>query len=168
MELELRKNLLSDADANPVFSVGLNAAYTYTNQDLKDIPAGEENTFGTSFDRDSDRLEGASPFIMNADLNYSPVFENYKPRATLVFSYFSDRIFSLGAGSLGNIVERAIPTLDFVLRNDIGEHFEVNLSAKNLLDPNISLIRENTGIGDVTIREYKMGLNLGVTLAYKF
>jgi len=168
LELELRKNLLSDADANPVFSVGLNAAYTYTNQDLKDIPAGEENTFGTSFDRDSDRLEGASPFIMNADLNYSPVFENYRPRATLVFSYFSDRIFSLGAGSLGNIVERAIPTLDFVLRNDIGEHFEVNLSAKNLLDPNISLVRENTGIGDVTIREYKMGVNLGVTLAYKF
>lgn len=168
LELEMRKNLLSDADQNPVVSLGLNAAYTNTNQDLKDIPAGEDNTFGTSFDRDSDRLEGASPFIINTDLNYSPVFGNYEPKATLAFSYFSDRIFSLGAGSLGNIVEKAVPMLNFVLRNEIGEHFEVNFSAKNLLNPNISLVRENTGIGDVTIREYKMGVNLGLTLAYKF
>jgi len=168
LELEVRKNLWSDSDDNPVLSVGLNAAYTYTNQDLKDIPAGEDNTFGTSFDRDSDQLEGASPFIINTDLNYSPVFGEYKPKATLVFSYFADRIFSLGAGSLGNIVERAVPTLDFVLRNEIGEHFEVNFSAKNLLNPNISLVRENTGIGDVTIREYTIGVNLGLTLAYKF
>lgn len=168
VELEVRKNLLSDSDDNPVLSVGLNAAYTHTKQDLKDIPAGEDNTFGTTFDRDSDELEGASPFIINTDLNYSPVFGDYKPKATLVFSYFSDRIFSLGAGSLGNIVERSVPTLDFVLRNEIGEHFEVNLSAKNLLNPDVSFVRENTGIGDVTIREYNLGVNLGLTLAYKF
>jgi TonB-dependent receptor len=168
VELEVRKNLLSDGNDNAIVSMGLNAAYTHTKQDLKDIPAGEKNTFGTTFDRESDRLEGASPFIMNADLNYSPVFGDYRPKATLVFSYFSDRIFSLGAGSLGNIVERSVPSLDFVLRNEIGEHFEVNFSAKNLLNPDVSFVRENTGIGDVIIREYNLGVNLGVTLAYKF
>lgn len=168
LELEVRKNLLSDADDNPILSMGLNAAYTHTEQDLKDIPAGAQNTFGTTFDRNSDQLEGASPFIINTDLNYSPVFGNYQPKATLVFSYFSDRIFSLGAGSLGNIVERAVPTLDFVLRNEIGENLEVIFSAKNLLNPDISLVRENTGIGDVIIREYNLGVNLGISLAYKF
>ena len=168
LELELRKDLMRDAEDNALLSFGLNAAYTHTNQDLKDIPAGSQNTFGTSFDRDSDELEGASPFIINTDLNFSPVFGNYKPKATVVFSYFSDRIFSLGAGSLGNIVERAVPTLNFVWQNQIGEHLEVNLSAKNLLNPTISQVRENTGIGDVTIREYNLGVNLGLTLAYKF
>lgn len=168
VELEFRKNLLTDADDNAVLSLGLNAAYTHTSQDLKDIPAGDQNTFGTSFDRTSDELEGASPFIINTDLNYSPVFGNYKPKATLAFSYFSDRIFSLGAGSLGNIVERAVPTLDFVWQNAIGEHLEVNLSAKNLLNPDISFVREGTGIGDITIREYNLGLNLGLSVAYKF
>ena len=167
-ELEVRKNLLFDSDDFPVLSLGLNAAYTYTNQDLKDVPAGDRNTFGTSFDRDSDQLEGASPFIINTDLNYSPDFGNWQPKATVVFSYFSDRIFSLGAGSLGNIVERAVPTLDFVLRNEIGEHFEINFSAKNLLNPDVSLVRENTGIGDVIIRQYNLGVNLGLTFAYKF
>ena len=55
-----------------------------------------------------------------------------------------------------------------VWQNQIGEHLEVNLSAKNLLNPTVSLVRENTGIGDVTIREYTLGVNLGLTLAYKF
>ncbi|WP_255443970.1 TonB-dependent receptor [Robiginitalea sp. SC105] len=167
-EVEFRKTILSDAEENSVLSAGVNAAYNYTSQDLQDIPAGERNTFGTSFDRDSDELEGASPFVINSDLNFSPVFGNYRPKATLVFSYFSDRIFSLGAGSLGNIVEKAVPTLDFVWQNEIGEHLEVNLSAKNLLNPDISFVRENIGIGDVIIRQYNWGVNLGLTLAYKF
>ncbi len=168
VEMEFRKNLLSNANGIGVLSMGLNAAYTYTKQDLKDIPAGDRFTFGTSFDRDSDELEGASPFIINTDINYSPEFKNYRPKATLVFSYFSDRIYSLGAGSLGNIVEKAVPTLNFVWKNEIGEHFEANLNARNLLDPKVSLIRENTGIGDIIIREYTLGVNVGLTLKYKF
>ncbi len=168
VELEARKNLLSDSDDNPVLSFGLNAAYNYTTQDLKDIPAGTDNTFGTSFDRESDELEGASPFIINTDLNYSPVFGNYKPKATVVFSYFADRIFSLGAGSLGNIVEKSVPTLNFIWRNEIGEHFEANASVMNILNPNVSFVRENTGVGDIIIREYNLGVNFGLTLKYKF
>ncbi len=105
---------------------------------------------------------------MNADLNFSPAFGKYRPKATVVYSYFSDRIFSLGAGSLGNIVEKSVPTLNFVWRNAFGEHFEANLNASNLLNPDVSLVRENTGIGDVVIREYKLGVNLGLTLKYKF
>lgn len=169
IELEVRKNLLTDAEDNPIVSFGLNAAYIDTKQDLVDIPAGSENTFGTSFDRNEDQLEGASPFVINTDINYSPTnFGSYRPKATLVFSYFSDRIFSLGAGSLGNIVEKAVPTLDFVWRNSFGENFEANLSAKNILNPDVSFIRENTGIGDVIIREYNLGVNLGLSLKYKF
>jgi TonB-dependent receptor len=169
VELEARKNLLTDADENSILSFGLNAAYINTDQDLRDIPAGVENTFGTSFDRSSSELEGASPFVINTDLNYSPTsFGTYKPKATLVFSYFSDRIFSLGAGSLGNIVEKGVPSLNFIWRNAFGEHFEANLSAKNLLDPNIAFVREGTGIGDITIREYNLGVNVGLTLKYKF
>lgn len=169
VELELRKNLLVDSDENAVLSFGLNAAYINTQQDLRDIPAGAENTFGTVFDRSSDELEGASPYVVNTDLNYSPTsFGSYSPKATLIFSYFSDRIFSLGAGSLGNIVEKAVPTLDFVWRNSFGEHFEANFSAKNILDPDISFVRKNTGVGDVTIREYNLGVNVGLTLKYKF
>ena len=65
-------------------------------------------------------------------------------------------------------MENAVPTLNFVWRNPIGEHFEANLSAMNLLDPDITLTREGTGSGDIVIREYNLGVNIGLTLKYKF
>lgn len=182
-EIEFRKNILLDSDDNTLFSVGGNFAYNNTNQDLKDVNTSDGFTFGTSFgSRTESELQGASEFIANADINYSPTFGNYKPKATMTFSYFSDRIFALGSGDLGNMVEKSVPTLNLVWRNSFGEHFEANLSLGNLLNPNVTLIRENTGSannvllepfglvnssGDVLLLEYKRGINVGLTLKYK-
>lgn len=182
-EVEFRKNLFIDEDDNAIFSVGGNFAYNNTNQDLKPVLTSEGFIFGTNFgDRTEDQLEGASKFIANADINYTPTFGNYKPKATVVFSYFSDRIYALGSGNLGNMIEKAVPTLNFVWRNTFGDHFEANLSVRNILNPNVTLIRENTGAqnsvfltdfnlvnadGDVILREFKRGVNVGLTLKYK-
>ena len=182
VEVEVRKNILKDSKENAVLSVGANAAYTYTEQDLKTVSSSDGFTFGTSFsDRTSEELEGASPVIVNADISYSPEFGKYKPAATAAFSYFSDRIYAIGSGNLGNMIEKGVPSLNFVWRNTFGDHFEANLSATNLLNPDISLFRENTGVedtnplvqgfvkdGDVILREYKRGVNVGLTLKYKF
>ncbi|MCW5518963.1 carboxypeptidase-like regulatory domain-containing protein [Aureitalea sp. L0-47] len=165
VELEVRKNLLKDSDDNQVLSAGFNATYMHTEQDLKE----STGIFTTTFDRDTEELQGASPIILNADLNYSPEFENYKPVANLVFSYFSDRIDAIGAGQLGNIVERGVPTLDFVMKNKIGEHFEVNAAAMNILDPTIERTRETgTELGDIALSKYKRGINLSLQLKYNF
>lgn len=163
-EIELRKNLLLNGDEKTELSVGLNATYMYTKQDLKN----SEGLFTTTFDRTEEDLQGASPFLINADINYSPVFGNYKPVANLVFSYFSDRIDAIGSGQLGNIIEKGVATLDLVWKNSIGDNFEVNASAKNLLDPTIERVRENTSQGDVALSKYKRGINLGFQLKYKF
>ncbi len=163
-ELEIRKNVLQDEDENSILSVGANVTYMYTEQDLK----SNEGTFTSTFERATDELQGASPLLINADVNYSPTFGSYKPTANLVFSYFSDRIAALGSGQLGNIVEKAVPVLDFVWRNKIGNHFEINATAKNLLDPTIERIRENTSQGDFVISSYKRGINLSLQLKYNF
>ncbi|RMB58587.1 TonB-dependent receptor [Dokdonia sinensis] len=162
-ELEARKGLLVDAEDENILSAGLNATYTYTTQDLK----SSQGIFSTTFDRDSDQLQGASPLLLNADLSYSPTFGEYKPVANLVFSYFSDRIDALGSGQLGNIIEKGVPTIDFVWKNTINEHFEINASVKNLLNPTIERVREIDG-GDIALSSYKRGLNLGLQLKYKF
>lgn len=164
MEVEIRKNILKDEDENPKLSLGFNATYMYTKQDLKD----SNGLFSTTFDRDEEELQGASPLILNADVSYSPVLGNYKPMGILVFSYFSDRIDAIGSGQLGNIIEKSIPTLDFIWKNNIGEHLEINASAKNLLNPNSTRLRENTSQGDVILSQYKRGINLALQLKYKF
>lgn len=172
-ELELKKNFLLDEDDQPKLSAGLNVTYMYTNQDLFENIDG--SIFDTSFNRKEDQLQGASPLIINADVNYSPTFNNYKPTASLVFSYFSDRIDALGSGQLGNVIEKAVPTLDFVWKNKIKEGLQFNISAKNLLDPSIKYIRETTA-GDVIVTSangkgvtnYKRGITIGASLKYNF
>ena len=143
-------------------STGINATYTYTRQDLND----SNGIFSTTFNRDTDELQGASPILINADFSYKPTFGKYKPVANLVFSYFSDRIDALGSGQLGNIIEKAVPTLDFVLKNKINSNMELNASFKNLLNPNIERVRETDG-GDITLSRFKTGLNIGFQFKYK-
>ena len=170
-EIEVRKNIITEND-NPKLSLGLNATYMHTEQDLYDNING---TYNLSFNRSKDELQGASPILLNADINYSPVFNNYKPTANLVFSYFSDRIDALGSGQLGNVIEKSVSTLDFIWKNEINSKFEINLSAKNLLNPTIKYVRETT-LGDVVvtsangkgISNYKRGMDLGIQLKYKF
>jgi TonB-dependent receptor len=167
VELEARKDLLSSADEDGLketkLSAGFNATYMHTEQDLRN----STGLFTSTLDR-TDELQGASPLILNADVSYTPTFGSYKPVANLVFTYFADRVFALGSGQLGNKVEKGIPTLDFIWKNKLKENMELNFSAKNLLDPSIKIIRENTAIGDVTLSEYKRGINIGFQFKYNF
>ena len=168
IEIETRKNIVQNEDEDTVLSAGFNFTYMYTHQDLIENVSGISG-YSTTFNRDSDELQGASPFLINANINYTPTnFKNYKPITSLVFSYFSDRIDALGAGSLGNIIEKGIPTLDFIWKNKFGKKLEITLKAKNLLDPSIKRVRENTSIGDVVLSEYKRGTNISLGLKYKF
>jgi TonB-dependent receptor len=166
VELEVRKNLILNDDEKPQLSAGVNLTYMNTDQDLK---ADQGRFFSTTFDRTSERLQGASDILVNANINYSPThFKNYKPIASIVFSYFSDRIDALGSGQLGNIVEKSIATLDFIWRNKIGDNWEVNFSAKNILDPSIERVREGTPLGDIILSQYKIGIDTSIGLKYKF
>ncbi|NQX99637.1 MAG: TonB-dependent receptor [Flavobacteriaceae bacterium] len=184
LEIEFRKNLLMKDEDKALLTFGGNFAFTGTKQDLKPVLTSDGFTFGTSFgSRTSDELQGASPVIVNADLTYNPEFGKFKPQAAITFSYFSDRIYALGSGDLGNMVEKGLPYLNLILKNNFGEDIELGLKISNILNPNVSLIRENTGAqgspllagtglvnanGDVTLLEFKRGVNIGVSLKYKF
>ena len=167
VEVEARKVLATYVDEDgleePKFTAGLNATYMHTEQDLR----SSTGLFTSTLDR-TDELQGASPFIVNADVSYTPSFGNYKPIANLVFTYFSDRIFALGSGQLGNKIEKGVPTLDFIWKNELKENMELNFTAKNLLDPSIEIIREGTAQGDITLSEYKRGINFGLQFKYNF
>jgi len=165
IELEVKKNILKNIDDSDLLSGGFNISYMYTEQDLYSTIQG---TYSTSFNRESDQLQGASPLLLNADLNYTPNFgEKVTPTINLVYSYFSDRIYALGSGQLGNKIEKGFSSLDFVWKNQIGEHFEVNLRATNLLNPNRKIIREITDNQEVVLQNYKFGMNFGLQLKYK-
>jgi len=163
-EIEVRKNLLLDEEQEAKLSIGFNATYMHTQQDLKN----SNGLFSTTFNRSEEELQGASPLLLNADIFYSPTFTNYKPSMNVVFAYFSDRIDAIGSGQLGNIIEKGIPTLNFIWKNKIGDNFEVNASIKNILDPSIERIRENKNQENVILSKYKRGINASLQVKYKF
>ncbi len=172
-EIDFRKNLILNEDDEAELSFGVNATIMHTEQDLYDNIVG---TFSVSFSEDKEQLQGASPFVGNADITYAPTLnDNFKPSATLSTSYFSDRIDALGSGALGNVIEKGIPSLDFILRNKIGEKFQANFAVKNILNPRVRYIRESAD-GDILVTSangkdvtnYRKGLNIGLQLKYKF
>ena len=164
-ELESRKDIIKTSDDETILSGGFNFTYMHTNQDLK----GSTGLFSTTFDRAEEQLQGASPFLINANVSYTPVnFEKFSPTMTLVYSYFADRIDALGSGQLGNIVEKSVSTLDFIWKNSIGENMELNFSAMNLLDPRIRRVRETSQFGEIDITNFRRGRTISLGFAYKF
>jgi len=138
----------------------------HTEQDLFNSISG---TYSTSFDRNSDELQGSSPLILNADISYKAnISDAIKSTFNLAANYFSDRIYSLGSGQLGNRIEKGFTSLDFVWRNKIGNNSELNLSTKNLLNPNLRIIREVSPTEKIVLQDYKKGMNISFQFKYKF
>ena len=161
VEFELRKDIFKHtaADASHKLNFGLNGAYTYTMAKVD-----------MATDKSGSQLEGAAPFIGNADLSYQYKRNDFGLTGTIVCSYFSDRIYTIGTNGYNDIIEKGIPTLDIVLGGQINKHLSIDLKMKNLKNPSYQLIREaSTGNNDRTImNDYTKGRNFSIGLTYKF
>ncbi len=165
VEFEIKKEILV-VNNEPFLSGGFNVSYMHTEQDLFNTIQG---TYSTAFNRDTEELQGASPLLINADLNFTPNFgKKITPTINIIANYFSDRIFALGSGQLGNKIEKGFTTLDFVWKNKIGENTEFNLIAKNILNPKVNVIREIANNQEVILSSYKRGFNFSLQFNYKF
>ena len=137
-------------------TLGINGAYTYT---CAKVPLAT--------DPSGSQLEGAAPWIANADLTYLYRKGTSSLTAALVFNYFSDRIYTIGTEGYQDIIENGIPTLDFVGTAKLGKHFSVNLKARNLLNSTHQLTRESSGNdGEVVLSKYRKGVDLSIGVAY--
>lgn len=161
VELELRKHLFSFTDKHR-FSLGANASYIYTNVKL-DPQWFVQNT--------SSQLEGAAPYILNADLTHNLTTDKLKITSTLVFNYLSDKVHTIGTRGYNNLIEESVSTLDFVSLVNLKKHWGLSFKAKNLLNPDYKLTREGateTNTPAAIIRSYKKGITFDLGLSYKF
>lgn len=165
LELELRKNIINDPNDNEAknaLSFGLNASYLNTKVNLN------QNSIA-QFTNVTSELEGATPFLANTDLTYNHKFGKADLTSTIVLNYFSDRVYSIGTRGFENIIEKSIPTLDFVSRIKLNENFQISLKGNNLLNPSFNLSRDGANNGEnVSLRDYKKGINCSIGLGYSF
>src|SRR5690554_3592241 len=170
VEVEVRKNIFSlDEEKDNKLSAGLNVAYMKTYQELDAEKVREETNglININLTNKESAFAGASDLLLNADLSYTRNWKNDSGiMATVAYSYFSDRIYSLGSEGRGNLVDKAVGTLDFVVKAKIDKNFGINFSAKNLLNPKIERVQENAS-GDILAVSYKKGLYFSLGISYQ-
>ncbi len=177
-EIEIRKNLISklrsvgDITLKQNLTIGLNLSYLFSNQKLDAQKVLEETQaigllpLSVDFTKTEDKLTGASEILANFDTTFFHEFnEEQNFQTSLLFNYFSDRIYAFGTEGRGNIVDKGIPTLNWVSKGKLGKGFGLSLSAKNLLNPSVERFQE---VQNVTILSYKKGIEVGLGISYSF
>ena len=170
-EFEARKNIFDfDGEFANKLSFGLNASVMKTDQDIDNEKIAKETQGrkASNLTDTSSGFTGASDLVMNADLTYSKEWKNDSGfMATLSYTHNSDKLYALGNEGKGNLVDKAIGSLDFVLKTKLNKNLGIDFGARNILNPTFERVQENAS-GDVKALSYKRGVNIGLGLNYNF
>lgn len=161
-EIEIKKNLLKTQTTygENVLSFGANVSYLYSDQEL-------ENP-NVIFTDDNSALQGASPLLANVDVAYLYHGRNWHITSSIVGNYFSDRVYMIGANSFKNVIEKGVPTADFVTNVTLADKWGINLRVRNIFNPKINLERETDSNENIVLESYKRGVDASLGLSYRF
>lgn len=166
-EFEIRKNIFEKESENKEnLSAGFNASYMYNNQDFNGKKVEDETDLTVFFSKTRGKLTGASDLLLNGDISYFKEFSKEKNiLATLTYSYFSDRIYALGTSERGDLIDKAVGTLDVILKSKLTKNIGIGFSAKNILDPTIERFQDKQ---NVLVQSYKKGVSFKLSMTYSF
>lgn len=155
VELEMKKKLAKD------LKLDFNASYIYTK-----ITLPEDGIYTDK----SRQLQGASPYLVNADLNYSPKFSKDKMLSlSLVYNLQGPRIHTVGINNVNNVEEKAFNALDFIGRYSVNKHLQFKFQAKNLINQDRKFTQKISGTGKVeTVKYHKDGTSFDLGFTYNF
>ena len=148
-------------------SVGGNAAYNYTQ-----LYVGTEDQINTSkgtilATNKRRQMQGASPYIVSADLGYTFTIGSLTSNWAIVYNVFGPRVFLAGTYGRGDVFEKPVNTVDLVLKNSISDRIDIDFSIKNILNPKITQVQTNAGETFI-FNEYRLGTTAGFSVNYRF
>ena len=151
VELEVRKSIL------PNLGVGFNGAYMYTNVILPD---------GGVYTDSQRALQGASPYLLNADVTYM-----YKSKKgsnlslSLLYNFQGPRIETVGISGMNNIIQESFHTLDFVTNYKLNKNWSFNLQLENLLNSQALFTQEVDG-NPISVENYYDGMKIKIGVSF--
>ncbi|MFI3332573.1 MAG: TonB-dependent receptor [Rikenellaceae bacterium] len=153
VEIEARKTLFES------LKVGVNGSYMYTNVTLSE----------GSYTNNDRALQGASPYLMNADLTYSKYLddEGRTMSFALLYNLQGPRIHTVGTMGRGDIYQMAVHTLNFNMSYSITKCLQVSAQLTNLLDRDEIYEQEISGVNQIVeSHDYGIGVSIGVSLKF--
>ena len=153
VEIEFRKEIVKD------LRFGVNGSYMYTNVKLPE---------GGAYTNSQRALQGASPYLANADLTYSPAFSNDRQLSVaLLYNLQGPRIHSVGISGLGDIKQQPVHTLNFTGSYRFNRRFALKLQVNDLLNQDILFKQEVPTTGDkVEVECFRKGTGFEVGFSY--
>lgn len=153
VEIEFRKEIVKD------LRFGVNGSYMYTNVKLPE---------GGAYTNSQRALQGASPYLANADLTYSPAFSNDRQLSVaLLYNLQGPRIHSVGISGLGDIKQQPVHTLNFTGSYRFNRRFAVKLQVNDLLNQDILFKQEVPTTGNkVEVERFRKGTGFEVGFSY--
>ncbi|UOK43446.1 MULTISPECIES: TonB-dependent receptor [Flavobacterium] len=156
-------------------SWGFNTSLMHTKVTVSDVVTSPNGNPIVNIETHKDReLQGASKWLINSDLKYQFNMSNtWTNTLSVVYSVFGKRIYSVGTTGLDHIYELPVSRLDLVLNSKLSKHFDLKLSADNILNPQtkFELGRENTSTfneASYLMRNFKKGVGFSFNLGYTF
>jgi len=170
-EFEIKKRLFDfgGTNTNNLFG-GLNVSYMKTDQEVdRDKIFRETNgLINTNFHFDRSSFTGASDLLLNADVSYVTEWsEDRGMTATVAYTHYSDRLYALGVEGKGNLIDKGMGSLDFILKTKIHKNFALDFAARNILNPEFRRIQDNA-LGAVNAVTYKRGAFFSLGAKYTF
>jgi hypothetical protein len=171
-ELELLLQLSRIHESLSEFSFGFNTSLMFTQATIDRVRNSSE--IATLGDKSTRKLQGASPWLINADIKHETDFtEKWKSTMTVAYNVYGERIYAVGTNGLDSYYEKPFGKLDFIWNNKIGSKWDVKFGVENILNPTykIDLGSDNkikVYETDLTVKDYKRGVGVSLGLGYTF
>lgn len=170
IEFLLQLSRISESLSN--FSMGFNTSLMYTQTTIDPVKNSAETA--AIGDKNTRRLQGASPWLINADIKHETSFtKKWKSTMTVAYNIYGERIYAVGTNGLDNYYEKPFGKLDFIWNNKISKKWDLKFVVENILNPTyrIDLGDESTiqiFENDLTVKDYKRGVGISLGLGYTF
>ena len=168
LELELRKNLgfigLNDFSFN--FNWSLIDSEQTLNADEAELRTNALRTGETL--PDNRALQGQSPFIVNAGLNYDN--QDLGIKAGLFYNVQGTTLEIVGGGSNPDVFTSPFNSLNFNVSKDFGkdDKSKISLRVRNLLDDDIESVFSSFGAQDQIFATRSPGQSFSLSYSYSF
>jgi outer membrane receptor protein involved in Fe transport len=164
VEAEFRTSLGNFWKPLSKFTMGFNAAYIVSEVPISDFDRSQR--MGNFLESGSSRpLYDQPEFVLNGDLTW----DNKTTGTTITLSggVVGRRLVVYGL-TTPDEYEEPSPQLDFFLTQNIGKHWKLKFSARNLLNPAYEVSQTAPATGHVIIESYKKGITFGISLGCEF
>ncbi|HCO68355.1 MAG TPA: TonB-dependent receptor, partial [Dysgonomonas sp.] len=118
----------------------------------------------------SRQLQGASPYLINLDMNYSPKFTGERELSlSAVYNIQGPRISAVGINGISNVIEEAFHLLDFVAVYSLNPKMKIKLQGKNLINQDQKFTQKIKDTGrKETVEHYKKGTGFSIGFSMNF